>query len=117
MGKGSCDTLAFSDSLGLTETPPPDFVPLENPPKAIRSAKPAYPQAILNSLKGQYRICVCAWVSETGAVRQARISNCIPNELIPYVVEAVRSWSFEPGTVGNQAKATWIVVQLRYPAD
>ena len=84
-------------------------------PVVHHTSWPNYPQSLLDTLKGEYWVCVKLWLSETAEIRQVRVMNCPPRELIPYVVDAIRQWRFEPGKLSGQPKATWLLFSFSYP--
>jgi hypothetical protein len=110
-----CSIVEFADSLSHFEEEPQSMLTVDEFPRVRHTFWPRYPQALLDTLKGEYYVCTKVWLSATAEIRQVRVMNCPPRELIPYVIGALLQWKFEPGTLDGRPKACWVLFEFSYP--
>ena len=82
------------------------------PPKVLKEEMPQYPNGLRDEKQGVVEVEVV--VSETGAVREARIMKSADPRFEPDALRTARLWRFAPATRDGKPIAVRVVIQLDY---
>lgn len=95
------------------EGPPPDFVPFEKEPVAIKRVNPVYPE-IARRAGVEGTVYVKIWVDKEGKVRKAEILKSDADIFNQAAIDAVTQWVFTPALMKSGPVSVWVSVPLRF---
>jgi protein TonB len=93
--------------------PPPDFVPFEKEPVAIKQVFPKYPDIAQRAgLEGTVHVKV--WVTKEGKVRQVVILKSDAEIFNEAAKEAAKQWVFTPAVMQKGPVPVWVSIPFRF---
>jgi protein TonB len=107
-GAGTVEEIKIED-----DAPPPDFVPFEKEPTAIRQVKPAYPEIALRAgIEGT--VYVKMWVDKEGKVRKVIILKSDAEIFNQPSIDAGMQFVFTPAIMQKGPVAVWVAFPFRF---
>ena len=95
------------------DSPPPDFVPFEKEPVAVKSVKPAYPEIALRAgIEG--KVFIKAWVDKEGKVRKAVILKSDADIFNQAAQEAAMQYVFTPAVMQKGPVSVWVTIPFNF---
>ena len=95
------------------EGPPPDFVPFEKEPVAIKKMHPAYPE-IARRAGVEGTVWLKVWVDKEGKVRKAEILKSDADIFNQPAINAAMQWVFTPALMKNGPVSVWVSIPFRF---
>ncbi|KAA0224304.1 energy transducer TonB [bacterium] len=113
-GTGTGGEVVFEQDIQIEEDgPPPDFVPFEKEPVAIKKPSPTYPEIARKAgLEGTVWLKV--WVDKEGKVRKAVVQKSDAEIFNQPAIDAATQWVFTPALQQNGPVAVWISIPFRF---
>ncbi len=95
------------------DTPPPEYVPYDKAPEAVKIVQPAYPAMALQAgVEGT--VWVKIWVGKDGKARKAIVSKSDWPLLSQSAIDAAMKWTFSPATIRNAPVDVWVNVPFKF---
>ena len=95
------------------EGPPPDFVPFEKEPVAVKQVFPKYPDIAQRAgLEGTVHVKV--WVTKEGKVKQVVILKSDSPIFDDAAKEAAKQWVFTPAVMQKGPVPVWVSIPFRF---
>jgi len=95
------------------EGPPPDFVPYEKEPVAIKKIQPLYPE-IARRAGVEGTVWLKVWVDKEGKVHKAEIMKSDADIFNQPAIDAAVQWVFTPALMKNGPVAVWVSIPFRF---
>lgn len=95
------------------EGPPPDFVPFEKEPVAIKRPPPVYPE-IARRAGVEGTVWLKVWVDKEGKVRKAEILKSDADIFNQPAIDAATQWVFTPALMKNGPVSVWVSIPFRF---
>jgi len=103
---------AWSQAAG-DDAPPPDYVPYDKAPEAVKIVQPVYPAlALQTGVEGTVWIKI--WVGKDGKAKKAIVSKSEWPVLNQSAIDAAMQWTFSPATIRNVSVAVWVNVPFKF---
>jgi protein TonB len=93
--------------------PPPDFVPFEKEPVAIKKIQPVYPE-IARRAGVEGTVWMKVWVDKEGKVRKAEVLKSDADIFNQPAVEAAMQWVFTPALMKSGPVSVWVSIPFRF---
>jgi len=95
------------------EGPPPDFVPFEKEPIAVKQVFPKYPDIAQRAgLEGT--VYVKIWVTKEGKVKQVVILKSDAEIFNEAAIAAAKQWVFTPAVMQKGPVPVWVSIPFRF---
>jgi TonB family protein len=95
------------------EVPPPDYVPYDKAPEAVKIVQPSYPpMAVQAGVEGT--VWVKIWVGRDGLPKKAHVSRSEWPVLNQAAIDAAMRWTFSPATIRKDPVAVWINIPFKF---
>lgn len=95
------------------EEPPPDFVPYEKAPAAIKTVQPVYPE-IATRAGVEGTVWVKIWVDKEGKARKAVVMKSDAELFNKAATDAAIQWVFTPAMQYNGPVSVWVAIPFRF---
>lgn len=95
--------------IQIDDGPPPDFVPVEKQPVAIKSPPPVYPE-IARRAGVEGKVWVKIWVDKEGKAKKAQIVRSDAELFNQAALDAAMQWVFTPAVMNNGPVAVWVSI-------
>ena len=110
---GEGDITGGGDIKIEDEGPPPDFVPFEKEPVAIKKVNPAYPE-IARRAGVEGTVWMKVWVDKEGKVRRAEVLKSDADIFNQPAVDAAIQWVFTPALMKSGPVSVWVSIPFRF---
>jgi protein TonB len=107
-GLGSGGEIQIED-----EGPPPDFVPYEKEPVAIKKVNPVYPE-IARRAGVEGTVWLKVWVDKEGKVRKAELIKSDADIFNQPAIDAAQQWVFTPALMKSGPVSVWVSIPFRF---
>jgi protein TonB len=95
------------------DTAPPDFVPFEKEPTAVKKVEPKYPDLALRAgLEGN--VFVKVWVDKEGKVRKVVLLKSDAPIFEEAAMTAAKQWVFTPAVMQKGPVSVWVSIPFRF---
>jgi outer membrane biosynthesis protein TonB len=84
------------------------------PPELLTKVMPTYPEETLKKVRVLSPIIVDAVINEEGRVVDPRIRQSDHPDLDPYVINAVRAWTYKPACLEGKPVAVFLSIVVRF---
>ena len=111
-GEGTGGAVIEND-LKIDDGPPPDFVPVEKQPTAIKAPPPLYPE-IARRAGVEGTVWVKIWVDKEGKAKKAQIIRSDAELFNQAALDAAMQWSFTPAVMNNGPVAVWVSIPFKF---
>lgn len=82
-------------------------------PLAVRTVAPKYPERLICAgVEGS--VWVRCWIDRTGAVQDIAAFNASEPAFAEAAVEAVKQWSFAPGSRDGRLLGMWVAIPIQF---
>lgn len=106
-------SLAKGDSVQKSDSPPPDFVPVEVEPQIIRSVKPEYPEVAMR-LGVEGEVWIKVWVDKSGRARDVQVIKSDDAIFNQASIEAGFQFEFTPAMLNGKPVDVWVSIPFRF---
>jgi protein TonB len=103
----------IEQDLKIDDEPPPDFVPFEKEPIAVKKVEPKYPELAQRAgLEGT--VYVKVWVTKEGKVKQVIVLKSDAPIFDDAAKEAASQWVFTPAVMQKGPVSVWVAIPFRF---
>ena len=99
--------------IQIEEGPPPDFVPFEKAPVAIKIVEPKYPE-LAQRAGVEGTVWVKIWVDKEGKPRKALVLKSTAELFNQAAVDAAMKWVFTPALMRNGPVSVWVSIPFKF---
>lgn len=93
--------------------PPPDFVPVEKSPVAVKQVTPVYPE-LAQRAQMEGTVWVKIWVDKEGKAKKAVVLKSDAEIFNEAATTAAMQWVFTPAIMNNGPVAVWVSIPFRF---
>jgi protein TonB len=110
---GTGGDFQIEQDIQIDDGPPPDFVPVEKQPVAVRQVTPVYPEmAQRANMEGT--VWVKIWVDKEGKAKKAVVIKSDAEIFNEAATKAAMQWVFTPAIMNNGPVAVWVAIPFKF---
>ena len=94
---------------------PPDYVPYEKAPEAVKKVFPAFP-ALAQKAGIEGNAIVKVWIDKEGKVKKAYILKSSSEVFDEVSLSAAKQWTFTPAMMNGSPVEVWMAIPFKFKA-